>query len=281
MPNGKLIFGAVIATVVMSATLMIVQGGPSPGPGTAVVAQAPPARVGSDHDQRTIEALSGLLEREVEERIRLEQEVERLSARLAALEDSEPEEAILSEGGLPPQPVREPDAPVELSEAALVAAGFSPSDAAYYRRRYDEAAMARLYLRDQAEREGWIGTPRYSEALREIRGGLESLRDEMDDEAYARYLYALGRPNQVSIRRVLTGSAAEAAGLAPGDVLLSYQGERMFAVSDVRRASRGGDPGETVSVEILRDGRVIQAYLPRGPLGVSMSSERTLPADDS
>ena len=89
------------------------------------------------------------------------------------------------------------------TQAALMAAGFSETEAAYYRRRNDEAAMAQLYLRDQAEREGWIRTPRYFEALQEIRSDLESIRDEMDDEAYARYLYAVGRPNQVTVQRVL------------------------------------------------------------------------------
>lgn len=137
--------------------------------------------------------------------------------------------------------------------------------------------MAQLYLRDQAEREGWIRTPRYFEALQEIRSDLESIRDEMDDEAYARYLYAVGRPNQVTVQRVLSGSAAETAGLRPGDVLLGYQGERVFAASDLRRATQAGDAGDTVTLEVLRDGQRIQAYVPRGPLGISMSSDSVLP----
>jgi len=48
-------------------------------------------------------------------------------------------------------------------------------------------------------------------------------------------------------------------------------------LAEVRGGSRNGEPGETVSVEVLRDGRRIQTYLPRGPLGVSMSSTRALP----
>ena len=99
----------------------------------------------------------------------------------------------------------------------------------------------------------------------------------MDDEAYARYLYAVGRPNQVTVQRVLSGSAAETAGLRPGDVLLGYQGERVFAASDLRRATQAGDAGDTVTLEVLRDGQRIQAYVPRGPLGISMSSDSVLP----
>ena len=108
----------------------------------------------------------------------------------------------------------------------------------------------------------------------------EELRREMDDETYARYLYAAGRPNQVSVRRVLAGSAAEAAGIESGDVLLRYDGERLYDAGALRRSTRTGNAGETVPVEVLRDGRRIQAYLPRGPVGVSMSSQSVVPEDD-
>ena len=213
----------------------------------------------------------------MEERIRLQQRVDDLEERLARIEvHDDSRRAALPESEALPAPGRlRQDGGV--SEAALMAAGFSETEAAYYRRRNDEAAMAQLYLRDQAEREGWIRTPRYFEALQEIRSDLESIRDEMDDEAYARYLYAVGRPNQVTVQRVLSGSAAETAGLRPGDVLLGYQGERVFAASDLRRATQAGDAGDTVTLEVLRDGQRIQAYVPRGPLGISMSSDSVLP----
>ena len=284
MLNWKLVGSAAISAAAMSATLALIhddeQVATAPGSeSTPTDIVGHPARAAPES---TLDAIMGLLDREVEERLRLQEQVDELSRRLALVEDTAA--PPMPGAGRPTPPdadATDRDAPRELSEAALMQAGFSASEATYYRRRYDETAMAQLYLRDQAEREGWIGTPRYYDALREARAGLDSLRDEMGDEAYSRYLYALGRPNRVTIRRVIGGSAAEAAGLQPGDILLRYDGSRVYAVSDVRRGARQGQAGETVPVDILRGGNRIQAYLPRGPLGISMSSASVLAGDDS
>jgi len=284
MLNWKLVGSAAISAAAMSATLALIQNDDPAA--TAHESESTPRDIAGGPERTapdsTLDAVMGLLDREVEERLRLQEQVDELSRRLALVEDTA---APPTRGGVRAAPTdtdaTDRDAPRELSEAALMQAGFNASEAAYYRRRYDEAAMAQLYLRDRAEREGWIGTPRYYDALREARAGLDSLRDEMGDEAYSRYLYALGRPNRVTIRRVIGGSAAEAAGLQPGDILLRYDGSRVYAVSDLRRGARQGRAGETVPVDVLRGGSRIQAYLPRGPLGISMSSESVLAGDDS
>lgn len=283
MLNWKLIVGAVIAVSVTMGSLKVLSVSPATDTGFASPPVTGPARdsgedpVAGRSPEPALAGLAEMLEWEVEERIRLQQRVDELEERLAKMEvgDDSRRAALPDSAPLPaPGPLREDGG---VSEAALIAAGFTEAEAAYYRRRNDEAAMAQLYLRDQAEREGWIRTPRYFEALQEIRSGLESIRDEMDDEAYARYLYAVGRPNQVTVQRVLSGSAAESAGLRPGDVLIGYQGERVYAASDVRRATQAGDAGDTVTLEVLRNGQRIQAYVPRGPLGISMSSDSVLP----
>lgn len=282
--NWKLILGAVIAVSVTMGSLKVLTDAPAPETAAPAPLSAertssiPAAPVSPLAPDPAMAGLAEMLEWEVEERIRLQQQVDELEARLAALESAPDSRGGITRERTPPSGNRRGE-DGGVSEAALVAAGFSEAEAAYYRRRNDEAAMAQLYLRDQAEREGWIGTPRYFESLQEIRSGLESIRDEMDDEAYARYLYALGRPNQVTIQRVLSGSAAQTAGLQPGDVLLGYEGDRVFAASDVRRATQDGDAGDTVTLEVLRDGQTIQAYVPRGPLGISMRSESVLPDD--
>jgi hypothetical protein len=283
MSNWKLIIGAVIAVFVTMGSLKFFTGSPANDAGFTSPPATGPARdraaeplIGRSPEP-AMAGLTEMLEWEAEERIRLQQRVDQLEERLARIEvGDDARRAALPESETLPAPGRlRQDGGV--SEAALMAAGFTEAEAAYYRRRNDEAAMAQLYLRDQAEREGWIRTPRYFEALQEIRSDLESIRDEMDEEAYARYLYAVGRPNQVTVQRVLSGSAAETAGLRPGDVLLGYQGERVFAASDLRRATQAGDAGDTVTLEVLRDGQRIQAYVPRGPLGISMSSDSVLP----
>ena len=98
----------------------------------------------------------------------------------------------------------------------------------------------------------------------------DRLRSELGDDAYDRYLYASGRPNRVRVRRVMTGSAAAQAGITEGDVLLSYDGERLFRFDDLRAASYRGEPGDMVLMEVRRaDGTVAQMVIPRGPMGIS------------
>ena len=72
-------------------------------------------------------------------------------------------------------------------------------------------------------------------------------------------------------------SRSDSAGIRDGDVLLRYDGQRVYQASDLRRATRDGEMGEMVAVDILRDGQRIQTYVPRGPLGINMSSDRILP----
>jgi C-terminal processing protease CtpA/Prc len=281
MLNWKLMLGAIIGVSVTMGSLKVftlspvVETDTSARPSIENEPQVSAAPAPTEWSDSALAGLAEMIEWEAAERIRLQQQVDELEERLARIESPAGERAARVPSA--DQQFRGQDDGV--TEAALIAAGFTKAEAAYYRRRNDEAAMAQLYLRDQAEREGWIRTPRYFEALQEIRSDLESIRNEMDDDAYARYLYAVGRPNQVTVRRVLSGSAAEIAGLQPGDILIGYEGSRIFAASEVRRATRDGNAGDTVTLEVLRDGQRIQTYVPRGPLGISMSSDSVLPPD--
>jgi hypothetical protein len=271
----------VAAIVIGLAAVAITARDPGPGDttpeGADGLGRVPPPS--TPRPDAALDAMAELLDREVEERLRLADEMAELRERLARLEASLPasgtgQSAAASARPAPPQ---RGGGRGELTEAAFIEAGFEPDRAAFLQQAHDEIAMAQLYLRDQAAREGWLRSARFADEQRALQQRLEGLRDGMTDEEYARYLYALGRPNQVSIRRVLSGSAAEAAGLQAGDVLVRYDGRRIYESGEVRVSSRGGEPGETVAVEVLRDGRRIQTYMPRGPLGVSMSSTRALP----
>jgi len=227
-----------------------------------------------------VSAIADVLDREVEERLLLEDEVEALEdrvARLEALLDQPRTTTPAASSGRSAASISGGGSRGGVTEEAFVAAGFAEEQAAYYRQRHDEISMAQLYLRDQAEREGWLRSRRFVDEQRALRQRLEELQQGMDEDTYARYLYALGRPNQVGVRRVLASSAADSAGIRDGDVLLRYDGKRVYQSSDLRRATRDGDMGEMVAVDILRDGQRIQTYVPRGPLGVNMSSERILP----
>ena len=95
------------------------------------------------------------------------------------------------------------------------------------------------------------------------------LRDEIGDDAYARYLEAQGQPTAVSITQVLSGSPGTTAGLQPGDQVVSYNGERVFSMLDLRNQTLQGEPGQDVVIEIDRDGTRMQLTVPRGPIGIT------------
>jgi S1-C subfamily serine protease len=81
----------------------------------------------------------------------------------------------------------------------------------------------------------------------------------------------------VAVRSVIAGSAAEAAGILPGDRVLRYAGDRVFGGEALRAATRAGDPGATIPVELERDGSTLLLYLPRGPIGIRMGFVRERP----
>lgn len=97
------------------------------------------------------------------------------------------------------------------------------------------------------------------------------LRNEMGDDAYARYLEVQGQPTAVRITQVLSGSPGNDAGLQPGDQLVSYNGRRLFDVGDLRHQTMQGEPGQDVVIEVVRDGVRMQLTVPRGPIGITGS----------
>jgi hypothetical protein len=157
---------------------------------------------------------------------------------------------------------------------ALVALGVSQADVTWLHELHDDFEMQQLELADRATREGWFGTPRF---VQEHAGQLTALREELGDEVYDLVLYASGENNRVIVGDVLQSSPARRAGLEPGDVVLGYDGRRIFNGAELRGATAEGERGEVVAVEILRDGRPRQIIVPRGPLGVRVQPERQPP----
>ena len=200
----------------------------------------------------------------------LETAVTQLSARLDRLSDTSREHADSTAAITP-------DEPPQLTEAVLMTAGFDAGQAADIRARHDAFNLGRLYLRDQAVREGWAGTQQYLERLRELneRSGLNP--QSMDPDSYDRYLYAIGEPNRVRISHVMAGSAAQSAGILPGDQVITYDDKRIFGWDALRRATTEGEPGELIHVEVERSGQRMDLYLLRGPLGVQLDMARVEP----
>ncbi len=205
----------------------------------------------------------------------VDQALEQLQARVATLEDQLSGLAATGTEAAAQPPIRDSDA--GLSQATLEAAGLDPVQAAEILQRQSRRDMQRLELRDQASREGWAGTERFFEAMRELNGDAASLRVEIGDEAYDRFLYLTGQPNRVVIDSVITESPAQLAGLQPGDVVLDYAVGRIFSWVVMRDASRVGQRGEYIVMRVQRDGRPFEVNVPRGPLGVRMETEQVNP----
>ncbi len=235
-----------------------------------------PRAVPSGDAAAVVEALTEMVNREIIERQLLAEEVQNLREELVQLQTSI--SANAAEAGAP-QAGGRPDwrRRREVTEQGFLDAGFDSGQAAYLNQITAEAAMQQLYLRDRAVREGWMGSQRYYQERNRIPGSLNALRAELGEEAYDRYLYAVGRPNRVTVRNVMANSAADQSGLQAGDVLYRYAGERLFSRRELRSATRSGQLGEAIPVEVIRDGQPVQLYIPRGPLGVRMELSSNKP----
>jgi len=161
--------------------------------------------------------------------------------------------------------------------ASLAAVGVDPQSIEDIGQRRDRFELARLELIDQATREGWRDSDQFETRLNELQSTEPDLRAELGEEAYDRYLFERGGPNRVAISSIIGGSAAEFAGLAPGDAILSYAGERIFRRSDLQAATRTGARGESVQLSVQRGADIFAVETTRGPLGVSLVSRRVAP----
>lgn len=233
--------------------------------------RTPPQALQAD---REVAALRAELEALRADRLALDRRLQQLEEAMAVL------------GAAPTFPVDQADAlpaaeePLAGEAAADIEADETPATVPVAQQRIDDAGLTseefdsmreraqELYL-ESFEQE-WLQRREAFLAGGPTRDSRTRLRNELGDDAYDRYLYASGRPNRVRVQRVMQGSAAARAGLAEGDVLLSYDGERLFRFDDLRAASYQGQPGDTVLLEVRReDGTVAQMVIPRGPMGIS------------
>lgn len=243
-----------------------------------------------------ITALREALAREQAARESLAREVASLEARIAALSVPSPAASAEVPAVAPPTPsavgaaaaptaaAAPPPAPGvqprrRFEEQALVDAGFRPADAQHLREVYESVDLERLYLRDRATREGWMGTPRFAEESRALEERIDRLRPDLGDDRYDWFLYASGQFNRVLVADVLERSAAETAGIQPGDRILRYGEQRVFSASELAALTMQGRSGEPVVVDVERAGGVQRVTLPRGPIGVRLGAERSKPLE--
>jgi hypothetical protein len=152
---------------------------------------------------------------------------------------------------------------------ALVDACGSTSVVADIEQRWEQFEMDKLYLGDAARRDGYFRKPRYRMKLAKLE---RDLRADYGSEAYDAFLYAQGKPNRVTIDHVIANSPAGDAGLQKGDVVIRYDGERVFHPQEFKQATNRGELGDLVLLDVTREGEAVTLRLPRGPMGIRMKS---------
>jgi len=160
---------------------------------------------------------------------------------------------------------------------SLLAAGLDAQTAQAITERNDRFLLSRLELIDEAARDGWQDSEEFDDRIEELESERVSEREELGDDAYDRYLYELGRANRVGIASVITGSAADGAGLTAGDIVLSYANERIFNLHELQDATQSGNRGELVPLTFVRNNEPMIIDIPRGPMGVTLTSIRISP----
>lgn len=205
----------------------------------------------------------------------LQVRLDELSAEIAAIRtDAAAAPALIRPEVASPHPAAPPRArqTVDYSKSAmqraLEAAGLDAETAEGIKLHGDQLAMTEMYLRDQATREGWLDSQRFREEMEAIDEQRTSIRDDLGDDGYDRYLFALGHTNRVIVNDVMFDSVAEDVGLQTGDLIISYGETRVFAPDELSSQTRAGTAGDPITVEVVRNGKRFDVEVPRGPLGV-------------
>ena len=94
----------------------------------------------------------------------------------------------------------------------------------------------------------------------------------LDDDIYDKYLFSTEQNNRVVVTSVMTGSPAEQMGVLKDDIIMSYANQKILNWHDLRRLTSEGESGEYVNLLVLRNEQLINILVPRGPLGVKLTS---------
>ena len=268
--------GLALATLFQGNTMERLE----PPDALSVGQQSSPAVVSRTLEER-LNLLEAVLQKEIAYRTTLQEELAALNEELADLREQGPQRRGRSGERIGEQteaidPEETPASfsgrfssarngdPTERRLGQLTQAGFSPDEAQRIARRESELRMQALNEQYEASRQG-----QSFDRAANWSAGLGQLRQELGDTDYERYLAATGQSTRITVRQVLASSPGEAAGLQPGDEIVGYGGERVFSNSDLNRLTLEGSPGQTVAVEVLRDGQPTQVFVPRGPIGIT------------
>ncbi|MGK0398636.1 MAG: hypothetical protein ACJA0I_000930 [Gammaproteobacteria bacterium] len=234
----------------------------------------PENRLSIDASNSDIAELSRLLQDEIKARKYLEQKIQALSRQVSVLQsNSQPQPSDLSENSSPLVVEAGND---WFNEQALVDSGMTGGQAIELKSFFEQQELQQLFLRDQAAREGW-DRQRYSDEFQTLNDKEDALKARLGNSAYDAYLFASGQSNRVSVISVLATAPAGTAGILAGDHILRYDNRRIYSGIELRQATTGGNAGDSVSVQVERDGKTLEFYLNRGPLGIRMNSVSVAP----
>lgn len=232
--------------------------------------------VNIENNNAGIDVIRQQLAQEIVARKKLQTTVNALSQKFSLLEKQNPPDSDIT---TPAHASAEANTQNRnwFNQQALIDVGMDAATAEDLKTRYETQELDKLYLRDRAMREGWFGSGRYREEMEKLNGQLSGIQKELGDETYAAYLYATGQSNRVTVQSVLANSSADTAGLRASDQILRYGDQPIYNWRDLRTATTQGDVNESVTVEVIRDGKPVQLYVQRGPLGIRMNSASVAP----
>ena len=210
----------------------------------------------------------------------LQQQVASMNTRLGTLEDNIldtqeqlaniDEEPQSSESQDDKQPISASAIEANMAEY-LVKAGLDEESANAIVQKQSELEYKKLDLQDRARRDGNMNSRAFRDEMRALNQQKISLRKEVGDEIYDRFLYETGQNNRMQVSTIMSSSPAERIGLQPGDIITSYGNNKILDWSDIRHATAEGARGEYVTLNIIRNGEPMNLMVERGPLGIRLN----------
>ncbi|MFT5220673.1 MAG: hypothetical protein ACI9LO_003361 [Planctomycetota bacterium] len=225
-----------------------------------------------------IDQLRQMIQVESQARLKLEAKVRQLESRITASIDSNTAPAATTDAALPeghPKVARSSDEEW-FNLQGLLELGMNTTRAEQLKTRFETLELDRLYLRDQSVREEW-SREQFREAMIALSAKEDALQSELGETDYDAYLYASGQTNRLEVASVLANSQAGGAGIKAGDRILRYDNQRIYNWPDLQSVTTDGNIDDSVELEVERDGRVVQLYVTRGPLGVRLNQRVVAP----
>jgi hypothetical protein len=161
--------------------------------------------------------------------------------------------------------------PSHFDAAALQAIGFAPN--------YIEWVQGRWELAEVKAREFYDLKARGEAPLRggDLSDTEQELREDLGDDGYDAMLYATHQKNRVVLQSVRRNSIAYRAGIRDGNVVWSYDGQRVFESKELAALSTSGNRGEPVEIVIVTEDGTEQYTVERNPLGAEFIAANKAP----